>query len=159
MESLWYWLVPAAVILGLMYFFWRVGRRYAGDLDAARTHFVEQQPSLQNAFFLAASTAGKPRGLRWKECQWDNHIEWLRDKQTRQLWALAGVTISFEAIEGGDMEGIAAVGDLRNATAVFFYQDGRWQTAGRTVFNLGPSEAAAHFSDGFENLKTLTIDN
>jgi hypothetical protein len=152
MESLWYWLVPLAVILGLAYFFWRVGRRYAGDLDAARARFAEQESSLQEAFFLAVSTSGKPRGLRWKECQWDNQIEWLRDKQTRQLWALAGVTISFEAIEGGDMEGVAAVGDLRNATAVFFYQDGQWQTAGRTVFNLVPSEAVAHFSVGFERI-------
>jgi hypothetical protein len=154
METVWYWLLLIAManILGLVYYFWRVGRRYAGDLDAARARFFEQKRSLQEAFFLATSTAGKPRGLRWKECQWDNQIEWLRDKHTRQLWALAGVTISFEAIEGGDMEGVAAVSDLRNATAVFFFQDGRWQTAGRTVFNLVPSEAVAHFSVGFERV-------
>ena len=109
---------------------------------------------LENAFFQVASASGKPRGLRWKECQWDNQLEWLREKRTGQLWALAGVTISFEAIEGGDMEGVAAVGDLRNGTAVFFYQDDRWQTAGRAVFNLTPAEAVDHFRADFERVLT-----
>ena len=66
--------------------------------------------------------------------------------------ALVGVTISFEAIEGGDMEGLEAVGNLRNASAVFFYQDGQWQTGGRVIFNLNPDEAVEHFKQGYERI-------
>jgi hypothetical protein len=76
----------------------------------------------------------------------------VRDKQTGQLLALAGVTISFKAIEGSDMEGVAAVGNLRNASAVFAYNGERWTTAGRAVFNLNPSEAVEHFKASYERI-------
>ena len=106
---------------------------------------------LGRRFFDVAAASGKPRGLRWKECQWNELVEWVREKVNGRLHALVGVTISFEAIEGGDMEGIEAVGNLRNATAVFFF-DGEWQTAGRVVFNLNPDEAVVHFKDGYERV-------
>jgi hypothetical protein len=67
---------------------------------------------------------------------------------------LVGVTISFEAIEGGDMEGVAAVGNLRNASAVFAYSGERWTTAGRAVFNLNPAEAVEHFKANYERIVT-----
>ena len=79
-------------------------------------------------------------------------MEFVRDKQTGQFAALVGVTIQFEAIEGSDMEGLPAVGNLRNASAVFFYDRGRWQTTGKTVFNLNPDEALAHFAAQYERL-------
>jgi hypothetical protein len=109
-------------------------------------------PRLQKLFLDTAAASGKPRGLRWKECQFNDMIEWLRDKATDRLHALVGVTISFEAIEGGDMEGVEAVGNLRNATAVFFFKNGEWQTAGRVVFNLNPDEAVVHFKDSYERV-------
>ncbi len=107
---------------------------------------------MQAQFFSAAAASGKPRGLRWKQCQWSELIEWVRDKQSGQILALVGVTISFEAIEGGDMEGVEAVGNLRNASAVFFLQDGQWQTAGRAIFNLNPVEAVEHFKGSHERI-------
>jgi len=58
--------------------------------------------------------------------------------------ALVPVTIQFEAIAGSDMEGLPAVGNLRNASAVFFFDRSKWQTAGRAVFNLNPDEALEH---------------
>ena len=155
MESptLWYWLLPLIfTLLAAAYFFWRVGRDASAKVKKAQTLFEQHRPELQSAFFQAAAISGKPRGLRWKECQWEPLIEWMRDKKTEQLIALVGVTISFEAIEGGDMEGLAAVGNLRNATAVFFHQDGHWLTAGRVIFNLNPNEAVTHFGADYEHV-------
>jgi hypothetical protein len=43
----------------------------------------------------------------------------LKDRQTDEICLLTGVNISFEAIEGGDMENVAAVSMLRDACAVF----------------------------------------
>lgn len=116
-----------------------------------RESFAFNRTRLESLFFTTASASGKPRGLRWKECQWNELIEWVRDKMTGQMMAFVGVTISFEAIEGGDMEGVEAVGNLRNATAVFYY-DNEWRTAGRVIFNLNPSEAVEHFKSGYERL-------
>ncbi len=154
MEPL-YWLLPIALgVPILLLFYWRRQKKHASpvELGTARARFAKERTRLQEAFFQAASASGKPRGLRWKECQWNDLIEWVRDKQTCQLLALVGVTISFEAIEGGDMEGVEAVGNLRNATAVFFF-DGAWRTVGRAVFNLNPDEALAHFKNGFERIE------
>ena len=50
------------------------------------------------------------------------------------------------------MEGLPAVGNLRNASAVFFFDGGRWQTAGKAVFNLNPEEAIERFAAQYEPL-------
>ena len=79
-------------------------------------------------------------------------LEFGRDRRTGQLVALAGVTISFEAIEGSDMEGLPAVGNLRSASALFSHEAGRWVATGRTVFNLRPDEALRHFQQQYEHV-------
>src|SRR5262249_6204062 len=66
------------------------------------------------------------------------------------LAALVAVTISFEAIEGGDMEGVEAVGNLRNASAGFFFGGRRWRTTGKAIFNLNPGEAIGHLKGEYE---------
>jgi hypothetical protein len=135
------------VVVGLL----RV-RYLSRQLLSARTRFLPQRQELESQFFRAASATGKPRGLRWKACEWSDSVEFAREKQTGNLVALLGVTIQFEAIEGGDMEGLPAVGNLRNASAVFFYDRGRWHTAGKAVFNLNPDEALARFAVQYERL-------
>jgi hypothetical protein len=150
-----YWIIPVLIALaGLAFFFLRQGRRLDPrvQMESARARFAAEREHLKAQFFAAAAASGKPRGLRWKECQWNELIEWVRDKQSGQIHALVGVTISFEAIEGGDMEGVEAVGNLRNASAVFFLQGGLWQTAGRAVFNLNPAEAVEHFKGSYERI-------
>jgi hypothetical protein len=122
------------------------------DAGRAREIFARQRPDLERQFFAAASASGKPRGLRWKAVEWGPAVEFARERGTGQLAALAGVTIQFEAVEGGDMEGLPAVGNLRNASAVFFYHRGAWHTTGKAVFNLNPDEALAHFGKLYERL-------
>ena len=67
--------------------------------------------------------------------------------------ATGSVTVSFAAIEGGSMEGVEAVGNLRNATAVFTFARGHWTTAGKAVFNLNPDETLAHFTNQYERVE------
>jgi hypothetical protein len=73
-----------------------------------------------------------------------------REKQTGLLAALVGVTIAFEAVEGSDMEDLPAVGNLRNASAAFFYHQGAWRTTGKAIFNLNPDEVIARFAGQYE---------
>ena len=132
---------------------WRLLARRGPNSRHARDLFTGQRSRLQEEFFAAASASGKPRGLRWKALEWEPAVEFARERTTGELAALAGVVIQFEAIEGGDMEGVAAVGNLRNASAVFFFHGGRWRTTGKTVFNLNPDEALARFAGQYERLK------
>ena len=149
----WVWLLAgllALLLAVLMARAWMTARSVS--VTEARERFRRQREHLEAAFFQAASTSGKPRGLRWKECEWGDAVEFARDRQAGQLVALVGVTIAFEAIEGSDMEGLPAVGNLRNASAVFSFDGTRWTTQGRTVFNLNPDEAIRHFGNQYERL-------
>lgn len=144
----------AAVVVLLVLFVIAVARTMALP-GRARKQFVQQRGQLQEEFLAAASVSGKPRGLRWKALDWsaESPPRLARDRQTGEIVALVPVTVQFEAVEGSDMEGLPAVGNLRNASAVFFFRGGRWRTGGKAVFNLNPDEALAHFKDQYTPLE------
>jgi hypothetical protein len=120
------------------------------SVPEARAAFDFQRPTLEQMFFTAAGASGKPRGLRWKSCDFGADIELARDRRSGEVLAFVPVTIAFEAIPGSDMEGLPAVGNLRCASAVFTWRGRRWVTAGRAVFNLAPAEAIRHFRQQYE---------
>src|SRR5437868_15508909 len=97
---------------------WRERR----EAERARRDFRRQREVLEAKFFDLAAARGKPRGLRWVDCDWLETVTFARDRQTRLLTAFVAVNISFEAIAGGDMEDVAAVSNIRDAAAVFQYQ-------------------------------------
>ena len=151
---LWPWLVALGVLVlaAFLALMWRVGASAASSLVRARHSFPAERQRLQAEFFQAAAASGKPRGLRWKRCDWGEEVEFARELAGGELTALVGVTIQFEAIEGSDMEDLPAVGNLRNASAVFFFRAGRWHTTGKAVFNLNPREAIEHFTGQYERV-------
>lgn len=122
------------------------GRRF----DRARKEFHRRREHLEARFLILAGASGKPRGLRWSECDFDDDVAYARDRRSGELSAFVAATIAFEAIPGGGMEEVEAVGNLRAATAVFVYRRGSWETEGKAVFNLNPAEAIAHFRDHIE---------
>jgi hypothetical protein len=123
----------------------RAGSAAEPALQSARQLFHLRREMLEARFLTLASQSGKPRGLTWADCDFEDEVSFARDRQSRQLRALVGVTIRFEAIEGGDMEGNPNVDKLRAATAVFLFENGQWMTEGRAIFNLNPEEAIRHF--------------
>jgi hypothetical protein len=152
---MWPWLVGGLLLAaGLVALAWRPLRRLAREAETrqARLLFERQREALRQRFFDAAAATGKPRGLRWKSCDWDGEAAFARDRQSGRLTALAGVTVQFEAVAGSDMEGHDQVDRLRSATAVFVFERGRWHAAGRAVFNLGPAEVVARYPKQFERL-------
>lgn len=125
-------------------------KRRREQIRRGRKLFQLRREWLEAEFLTQASSSGKPRGLRWANCDFDNKVSFARDRTNGQLRALVGVTIAFEAIEGGDMEHVEAVGNLRSATAVFYYDGVHWNTDGRAIFNLSPTEAIQHFQHELE---------
>ncbi len=127
-----------------------VKRKTRRELEQAFQEFKLRREALEAKFFQLASSIGKPRGLRWTECDWKEPVRFVRDRSTGLLTALASVEIHFEAIEGGDMEEVAAVGDVRDASAVFHYQNGSWGTGGKALFNMNPETAVKKLEHQFE---------
>ena len=58
----------------------------------------------------------------------------------------------FTAIEGGGMEEVEAVGNLRYVTVVFVHRQGSWQSDGQVVFNLEPTEAVERYAESLSPL-------
>jgi hypothetical protein len=111
------------------------------QMERARRLFRQQRERLEARFFDIAAGSGKPRGLRWTDIDFADEVCFARDRKGRFPLALVATTISFEAIEGGDMEEVEAVSNLRAATAVFYLDGRHWSTRGRVLFNLEPTEA------------------
>lgn len=126
------------------------GWRHQREARRAREKFRMQRERLEARFFDLARNTGKPRGLRWIECDWLESVTFARDRQSRLLTAFVAVNIRFEAIEGGDMEDVAAVSNIRDAAAVFHYQSGSWGTGGRALFNMNPADALVRLEGQFE---------
>jgi hypothetical protein len=125
---------------------WR-RERLRREIAAATADFARRRPTLQEDFRAAANVSGKPRGLRWKSCDFQNGVVLARDRKNGQLIGLAGVTIAFEAVEGGGMEEVEAVSNLRAATAILTWSGGEWTTTGRAAFNLEPQEVLERYRE------------
>jgi hypothetical protein len=157
-EWLWSWgliLLALFALLAVLTVLWRPLRNLAREAEARHAHklFQQQREHLEARFLHAAAASGKPRGLRWLACDWESPILLVRERRSGELHALVGVTIQFEAVAGSDMEGLPAVGNLRNASGVFFFHRGQWHTNGRAVFNMNPSEAVEHFKQQYERVE------
>jgi len=152
----WHWIAGGAAAATAAVLAWRPLRRLGHEVQAerARESFRLQRERMEAKFLDAARATGKPRGLNWKDCDFESALTLARDRHTGKLVGLVPVTVSFEAIVGGPMEGVEAVGNLRNATAVFHFDRGHWTTAGQAVFNLNPDEAIEHFRPQFERIQS-----
>jgi hypothetical protein len=142
--------VASVVVLAVALRPIRVARQ-AEKLARAQRDFHRQREQLEAKFIERASSTGKPRGLRWTDVLFDDDVVYARDRHSGGLKALVAIEVSFEAIEGGGMEEVEAVSNVRAATAEFVYEpNGRWKTDGRVFFNLAPTATVKYLSSDLE---------
>ena len=151
--QLWIWLAIAAGVMvlavaGLLLAALRKPKR--ATVERARRLFHLQRERIEHKFFVLAAKSGKPRGLEWVDCEFEDGVSFARDRHTGRLQALVGVTVRFKAIEGGGMEDNPNVGLPRAATALFQLDGNDWTTTGRVIFNLNPAEAIKHHQQELE---------
>ena len=160
-ESLWFGLILGGAVLllgvltgGLIYAWPRMRERNMRvELDDARRDFHRRREWLEARFMSVASQSGKPRGLRWADCEFEDDVAFARERRTGRLRALVGVSIQFEAIEGGAMEDVEAVGNRKAATVLFRLDGPDWEVDGRARFNLNPAQVIEQFQHELEEVK------
>jgi hypothetical protein len=145
----WIWIM-AAVVLGclaiaLAWAALRHPRRTS--VESARKLFHLQRERLEHRFVVLAGKSGKPRGLEWVDCDFEDDVSLARDRHNGRLRAYVAVTIRFRALEGGGMEDNPNVDDLKAGSAEFRLDGTDWGTDGRVVFNLNPVEAIQHYRE------------
>jgi hypothetical protein len=145
--------ISGVVIVGMARL--RARRRRHTDMANARSQFHLRREWLEAKFLTEASNSGRPRGLTWCDCDFANGVTFARDRMTGELRALVAITVRFDAVVGGPMEDVAAVRNLRAATAVFRFNGESWVTDGRAIFNLSPDETIRHFQ---HELEAIVLD-
>lgn len=146
-----YWVVlPVAGLALLVLVGWFYGVWREMHTERARELFRLQHERLEKLFLEKASASGLPRGLRWVGCEFAPQAVFVRECSTGKVMALVPVTVLFEAIEGGDMEGLPAVPVPREGSAVLLFERHEWTTAGRVIFNLSPAEVLDKFAADYE---------
>lgn len=151
MEWIWGAAIGVVLLLALAAASIPLARRWrAREAQSAVRQFRRQREQLEAKFMDLAQVIGKPRGLRWLDCDWLSDVTFARDRQTGLITAFAGINVRFEAIAGGDMEDVAAVGTVRDAVAVFHYHRGLWGTGGKALFNMNADEAITRLTAQFE---------
>lgn len=153
MQWLWWIVGGAALVAALGTLLIIAARRWErSQIHRAIRSFRHRREQLEARFFDLARAQGKPRGLRWIGCDWLDTTTFARDRTTGLITAFVGVNIRFEAIAGGDMEDVAAVGTVRDAVALFHFQAGGWGTGGRALFNMNPEDAVTRLADQYDRL-------
>jgi len=122
----------------------------------AMQQFRFDREHLEAKFFELAARSGKPRGLRWLSCDWQDAVRFARDVRSGLLTAFVSVEVRFEAEEGGDMEDVAAVGTIRDACALFHWDGRHWGTGGRALFNMDAQAAISRLEGQFVPIEQET---
>ena len=153
-ELWWIFAAGITILIGTVVFAWPRMKHLneAKTLSSARELFHRRREWLEARFVTLAEESGKPRGLRWANCDFEDDVAFARDRGTGRLRALVGVTIKFEAIEGGGMEDVEAVDNLKAATVVFRLDGPDWEPDGRAYFNLSPSQTIEHYQHELETV-------
>ena len=115
--------------------FWMRLSGRSPDEDALRI-----RPEL-GRWFAAAAATGKPRGLTWLGYEPAGDPLVVRDGD--RLLSLLPAVVRFEPVPDGELADVPQAREPRTVVAVFEFRDGRWETDGRTVFNLTPAEFVA----------------
>jgi hypothetical protein len=139
-------------VIGLVFLPVWQKRRTEAMLARGRESFHRRREWLEARFLTLAGQSGKPRGLRWSGCEFDDDVAFARDRRSGRPRALVAVTISFEAIPGGGMEEVEAVGNLRAATVVFRLDGSEWEPDGKAYFNLSPAQTIDYYHNELETV-------
>ncbi|MEJ5276803.1 MAG: hypothetical protein WHU94_12920 [Thermogemmata sp.] len=142
------WVSAITTLAVLVYFLFRWLPRLilAIRLEQAQESLRLQQQRLEEMVLRQGMASGKPRGLKWRRCQFQGEPLWLHEEEKGQVAVLVPVTVEFETHgETESWEG-HPVEEPRRGVVLFFFRRGEWESAGRVLFNLTPQQAAEQLS-------------
>ncbi len=139
----------------------------------ARRSFHWQREHLEARFVHISQLHRKPGSPLWVDCDFCDDVSYVRNRYTGELSAFVAVTILLEVPrvthdeepahdENGIYANDCACGEgcqrnstdldrtVREATAVFRFGRDRWETDGRAIFNLSPSETIRFYQHDLE---------
>lgn len=141
--------IAVALLITLYLFLPRRKTTLVFRFAQAKRKFHVQREWLEAKFLQLAEAHIKPNAPRWADCAFADDVAYVRNRVTGELSAFVAVTI---AMEDPDRESPSAdaTGHQQAGTAVFRFDRDHWETDGRAILNLSPSEAVFHFGSDLE---------
>ncbi|MGQ9575112.1 MAG: hypothetical protein ACUVUC_07325 [Thermoguttaceae bacterium] len=131
--------------------FWaRAGPRGV-RLAEARRAFHFQRERLEAKFLLLGMVPARPDVPAWVDCQFEDDVAYARNRTTGELTAFVAVTITVDE-PGRSSGGKDPAGNVREATAVFRFDRGHWDTDGKVIYNKSPAETIRFYHRDWELL-------
>jgi len=148
----WFLIIVAIVVAGVLSRVWRPLRRRVGQhrLADAQRLFHLQRERLEAKFVELATGPSHPVTADWIDCDFDDGVAYVRSRQSGRLSAFVAVTALADQPGHSLSPRAERPGNLRDATAVFFFDGQGWDTEGRLVINLRPAEVIRFYRDDLE---------
>lgn len=145
-------LVAIGAILAGLVLVWRPMRAASREARFAETrrHFHIQRERLEAKFVQLASANAKPSAPHWADCDFDDDVAYVRNRRTGKLSAFVGLTVAVDAAADRPTGVGDLIGNLRAGTAVFRFERDHWETDGRAILNLSPTEAIRLYQNDLE---------
>ena len=152
MPEPWWIIVGFGAIFAAYVFVWRPVRlaAQASRFAQARTDFHRQRERLEAKFVQLASAHAKPGSPHWDDCDFDDDVAYVRDRNTGELSAFVAVTVATDDFASPPRNIGDLIGNLRAGTAVFRFGKDHWETDGRAILNLSPAEAVRFYQNDLE---------
>ena len=146
MSQIWWLAVVAIVLLAAAAYRWRPrrGAPRAVRLVHVKRRFHFQRERLEAKFIQLAAAHATGNAPRWADCTFADDVAYVRDRTTGELSAFVPMTVATEESDRSLPGTADAVGNLQAGTAVFRFDRDHWETDGRAILNLSPTEAV-HF--------------
>ncbi|MGW8258378.1 MAG: hypothetical protein ACWGMZ_12910 [Thermoguttaceae bacterium] len=148
------WAVVASLVfLVVLFYCWPQLRDVSREarFSQARKRFHPQRERLEAKFIRLASRRSKTHSPRWCDCTFADDVSYVRNRKTGELSAFVAVSLMADDIDARNPgNSYDAIGNLLLGTAVFRYDGIHWETEGRAILNLSPTEAFRRFQNDLE---------
>lgn len=143
--SVHFWILVAAaafLLAGAGLIWWPIrAARWEARYARARRDFHWQRERLEAKFVQLGLINTKGHAPRWTDCRFDDDVAYARNRATGELTAYVAAVIELDGFARGRLlGGGSGLGGQGAATAVFRFEGDRWETDGRAIFKLSPTE-------------------
>lgn len=151
---MWWWFVGFGVLVVALICLRRPIRTASREVqfNRARKYFHTQRERLEAKFVHLAASRAKDDSPRLTDCNFADDVSYVRNRATGELSAFVAVSVATEDPKSSALNTGDAVGNLQLGTAVFRFDRDHWETEGRTILNLSPSEAIRFFVNDLEKV-------
>lgn len=143
----WIVLIVAAIAAALFLVAWRPYQivvretRFAATMKSFRLH----RERLEAKFIQLASANAQPNSPHWEDCFFDDDVAYVRSRRTGELSAFVALTVATDIPEVKSLDigrfGGGPIEMIRTGTAIFHFAHNHWETDGRAILDLNPTEA------------------